>query len=566
MVATETNPSSIIPAFLRDIRVLQIIGQIAFVIIVFVVISQLGNTASTELAAKGLNPSFNFLNLRAGFAIAETPEWYTDDSTYGQALQVGMINMLRVVTLGLVLSTILGILFGIFLLSSNWLIRTISRVYVEILRNTPLLVQIFAWYFIVMFSFPPIREAITLPNEGVAFISLRIALWLVAYVIVRRYTNPLPVDAPRRVAVMWGFFAALLVTEIAFYLFHNNPAWPLAYASGDLSNISFLLYAGVSAVLIAAAALVVPQNFRWLTLGVTIGQAVAGVLFYFGIMPNAALRVELYPAIYMSIRGFAFPELLPGARFVEWIALVIISLSVTAIMWRQSGREMEQTGKIIPRTRYAIIILLLGIVGGWLLVGIEPAPETVLVTVDDAVVEMAVADAQADGLLETGDLQRLSNQPLLFLMPEQNRFGRFDVGSEISPEYMALLLALVIYTSAFIAEIVRAGIQAVPFGQIEAARALGLSQAQVLGQIVLPQALRVIIPPMGNQYLNLSKNSSLGIGIGYAEMFMTSNTVMNQSGQTVTTFAIIMAFYLAVSLLISLVMNIVNRRFQLVTR
>ena len=566
MAAIKSSGNSFIPAFLRDVRVIQIIGQVAFVIFVFVLLGTLSNTASRELAAKGLNPSFSFLDLRAGFAIAETPAWYTDDSTYGQALAVGMINMLRIVGLGLVLSTVLGIFVGIFLLSSNWLIRTISRVYVEILRNTPLLVQIFAWYFIVMFSFPPIREAITLPSEGVLFVSLRIALWIGVYFIVRRYTNPMPSDAPRRVAVMWGFFAALLVTEIAFYLFHNNPAWPLAYGSGVLSNLTFLLYAGVSAILIAAAALVVPENLRPLALGATIGQAIAGVLFYFGIMPNASLRLEMYPAVYMSIRGFAFPEILPGARFVEWAALVLISVVVTVFMWRQAGREMEQRGKVIPRMRYAGIILLLGVVGGWFLVGIEPAAETVLVTVDGAVVEMPIGEAQDEGLLETTDLQRFSNQPLLFLLPEQNRFGRFDVGAEISPEYMALLLALVIYTSSFIAEIVRAGIQAVPPGQVEAARALGLSQAQTLSQIVLPQALRVIIPPLGNQYLNLSKNSSLGIGIGYAEMFMTSNTVMNQSGQTVTTFAIIMAFYLAVSLTISLVMNIVNQRFQLVTR
>jgi general L-amino acid transport system permease protein len=179
---------------------------------------------------------------------------------------------------------------------------------------------------------------------------------------------------------------------------------------------------------------------------------------------------------------------------------------------------------------------------------------------------MPTADAESQGLLTTQDRQQISQSPLLLLMPAQNRFGRFDIGSEITPEYAALLLALVIYTSSFIAEIVRAGIQAVPYGQIEAARALGLSQSHVLGQIVLPQALRVIIPPLGNQYLNLAKNSSLAIGIGYADLFMTSNTVMNQSGQTVTTFAILMVFYLTISLSISLFMNRVNRRFQLVTR
>jgi ABC-type amino acid transport system permease subunit len=235
-------------------------------------------------------------------------------------------------------------------------------------------------------------------------------------------------------------------------------------------------------------------------------------------------------------------------------------------MWRQAGHEMERTGRAIPRLRYAVIIAVLGIIGGWLLVGAEPAPGNILVDQDGETVLMPTADAESQGLLTTQDQQQISQSPLLLLMPAQNRFGRFDIGSEITPEYMALLLALVIYTSSFIAEIVRAGIQAVPYGQIEAARALGLSQSHVLGQIVLPQALRVIIPPLGNQYLNLAKNSSLAIGIGYADLFMTSNTVMNQSGQTVTTFAILMVFYLTISLSISLFMNRVNRRFQLVTR
>ena len=557
---------NIIPAFLRDIRVIQIIGQIAFVIIVVFVFSRLAATASAELRARGLALSYGFLNQRAGFEISESPEWYSGDSNYGEALRVGAINTFRIIGLGLVAATILGVLIGIFLLSTNWLVRTISRVYVELLRNTPLLVQLFAWYYIVMYSLPSIQEALTFPSEGVAFISIRVLIWPLLYLVVRRYINPMPAEAPRRVGIMWGFLAAFVVTEIAFYLFHNNPAWPLAYGSGDYSNLAFLMYAAISALLIAGAALVVPHNLRPLALGIAIGQALAGLLFYFGTMPNAAIRVELYPAAYVSIRGFVFPEILPTSRFVEWTALVLLSLTIIVLMWRQAGHEMERTGRAIPRFRYAVIIALLGIIGGWLLVGAEPAPGNILVDQDGETVLMPTADAESQGLLTTQDRQQISQSPLLLLMPAQNRFGRFDIGSEITPEYMALLLALVIYTSSFIAEIVRAGIQAVPYGQIEAARALGLSQSHVLGQIVLPQALRVIIPPLGNQYLNLAKNSSLAIGIGYADLFMTSNTVMNQSGQTVTTFAILMVFYLTISLSISLFMNRVNRRFQLVTR
>ena len=235
-------------------------------------------------------------------------------------------------------------------------------------------------------------------------------------------------------------------------------------------------------------------------------------------------------------------------------------------MWIWFGQVIENTGRRVPRGLYAIIAILGFAIVGWLLVGIEPAPQTIPIEQDGATVMMPLADAQANNLLTTDDLQQYSTIPLLFLTPQQNRFGVFLVGSEVSPEYMALLLALVIYTSAFIAEIVRAGIQAVPYGQVEAARALGLSQTMTLTRIVLPQALRVIIPPLGNQYLNLAKNSSLAIAIAFSDAFAVATTVMNQSGQTVTTFLMIMLFYLTMSLVISAVMNWVNSRFQLVTR
>jgi general L-amino acid transport system permease protein len=139
-------------------------------------------------------------------------------------------------------------------------------------------------------------------------------------------------------------------------------------------------------------------------------------------------------------------------------------------------------------------------------------------------------------------------------------------GSQITPEYMALLLGLVVYTAAFIAEIVRAGILAVPRGQIEAARALGLSTNQTLRVIILPQALRVIIPPLGNQYLNLAKNSSLAVAVAYADLVLVTTTIMNQSGQSVTGITMIMLTYLALSLIIAAAINLVNRRFQIVTR
>jgi general L-amino acid transport system permease protein len=150
-------------------------------------------------------------------------------------------------------------------------------------------------------------------------------------------------------------------------------------------------------------------------------------------------------------------------------------------------------------------------------------------------------------------------------MPELRGFN-FVGGLTLSPEYFALLVALVTYTSAFIAEIVRSGIQAVHRGQWDAAMALGLRRSFVLQHIVLPQALRVIIPPMTSQYLNLTKNSSLAVAVGYQDIVSIANTTLNQTGQAIEAIALIMAVFLTISLGISFFMNWYNARIALVER
>ena len=160
----------------------------------------------------------------------------------------------------------------------------------------------------------------------------------------------------------------------------------------------------------------------------------------------------------------------------------------------------------------------------------------------------------------------LSNRGILFptfsSVPEIQGFN-FVGGIAVSPEFAALLFGLTIYTAAFIAEIVRAGILAVDKGQGEAAHALGLTRAQTIRLIILPQALRVIIPPMTSQYLNLTKNSSLAVAIGYPDLVSIANTTMNQTGQAIEGIAIIMVVYLTISLSISAFMNWYNARIAL---
>jgi len=150
-------------------------------------------------------------------------------------------------------------------------------------------------------------------------------------------------------------------------------------------------------------------------------------------------------------------------------------------------------------------------------------------------------------------------------MPELRGFN-FVGGLTLTPEYFALVLALVTYTSAFIAEIVRSGIQAVPRGQWDAAMALGLRRSFVLQRIIMPQALRVIIPPMTSQYLNLIKNSSLAVAVGYQDIVSIANTTLNQTGQAIESIALIMLVFLTISLGISLFMNWYNARVALVER
>ena len=155
--------------------------------------------------------------------------------------------------------------------------------------------------------------------------------------------------------------------------------------------------------------------------------------------------------------------------------------------------------------------------------------------------------------------------PFQLTIPELQGFN-FQGGLRLTPEFSGMFIGLTIYTAAFIAEVVRAGIQAVDRGQIEAARAVGLSTTQVLSLVVMPQALRVIIPPMISQYLNLTKNSSLALAIGFQEVFSVGKIAINQAGRAVPVFALVMLTYLALSLFTSFVLNIYNRRIQFVTR
>jgi general L-amino acid transport system permease protein len=393
-----TTPSA--PAavpFWRDLRVLRALGQVIFVVLVAMVAWRLYANMRDNLARQGLVTGYDFLGSRASFDIGEPPIPYTADDPYARALLVGAINTLRVAVVGIGLATVLGVLAGVARLSPNWLVRQLATAYVLIFRNTPLLLQLFFWYFAVIVQLPPVRQSVALPGS-------------------------------------------IFLNQRGYYM-----PWPTATPA----------FAGWLPWLIAAALSIVAWRF--------------------------------------------------GLR------------------WRQ--RQTDRPVAPVWSLGYVLLPLLIAALG-WLA---TPSP------------------------------------PLVLSVPSLQGLN-FRGGLRLSPELFALLVGLVVYTGAFIAEVVRAGIQAVSRGQVEAARALGLRPGPILRLVVFPQALRVVVPPLTNQYLNLAKNSSLAVAIGFPDLFSVSGTIINQTGKAVEMILIVMLSYLSLSLLTSLLMNIYNRRIALVER
>ncbi|UYQ70680.1 ABC transporter permease subunit [Pelagibacterium flavum] len=369
--------------------------QAALLIGVVLLFWWLQSNAAANMAAQGRATGFGFLFQTAGFNIGFSLLPFSRSSTYLDVYIVGILNTLLVAVIGIVLATILGFIIGIARLSSNFLIRKLATVYVEVMRNMPLLLQLFFWYFMALNALPAVRQSYELP------------------------------------------------------------------------------------------------------LGAVLNQ-----------------------------RGLYLPLLQSDSRFLLALGIFIVSI-IAAVIWRARRiRKMEEKGDRLP-----VVLPMLGIV--------------LVPTV------IALLAAQV---------------PIAFSYPELTGFN-YTGGFVVPPELTALIMGLVIYTAAFIAEIVRAGIQAVNYGQVEAASALGLKEGDRLRLVVIPQAMRIIVPPLTSQYLNLTKNSSLGAAIAFPELVnVFMGTAINQSGRAVEIVALTMAVYLTFSLTTSLFMNWYNSRVALVER
>lgn len=365
-----------------------------FAIVGFLVYEAASN-AIENLTKQKIASGFGFWNNTAGFDIGQRLISYSNLSSYGRAFWVGLFNTLLVASIGIVLATILGFIVGIARLSKNWLVQKIATFYVEIIRNTPLLLQLLFWYNAVLKALPGVRESAVLP----------------------------------------------------FGSFLNN-------------------------------------------------------------------------------RGLFVPEPLMGEKFDFVLLAFVLGCLGYWFFGRWARKRQEATGE---RARHLPVAL-------GLLVALPLA------------------------------VYFLAGQPLSFAYPI---LGRFNIqgGIQVFPEFVALVIGLVIYTAGFIAEVVRAGIQAVNKGQTEASYALGLRPGPTLNLVVIPQAMRVIIPPLTSQFLNLTKNSSLAVAIGYPDLVQVfMGTVLNQTGQAVEVIAITMLVYLTLSLSTSMFMNWYNARKALVER
>ncbi|TFV79954.1 ABC transporter permease subunit [Bradyrhizobium frederickii] len=367
--------------------------QVLVVGIAVAVIGFLWSNTVTNLTARRITTGFAFLGREAGMPIADSLFAYNPKDTYLWAFVVGVGNTLRVAVIGIVLATVLGTLIGISRLSANWLLSRLAAVYVETLRDIPLLLQLLFWY-VLMQALPAARAAWR-PIEGV----------------------------------------------------------------------------------------------------------------------------------FLSNRGLILPAIPIGPLQLWVLGAAVLGCAAFYLVRRQLIAQQLRDGRPRPGWPFALALI----------VGL-PALVSVLLGV-------------------SWTIER----------PELRGFN-FVGGLTLAPEYFALLIALVTYTSAFIAEIVRSGIQSVPRGQWDAANALGLRRSFMLRQIILPQALRVIVPPMTSQYLNLTKNSSLAVAIGYQDVVSIANTTLNQTGQAIEAIALIMAVFLTISLSISFFMNWYNARIALVER
>ncbi|MEJ2751437.1 MAG: ABC transporter permease subunit [Candidatus Promineifilaceae bacterium] len=519
--------------FYRDTRILGVFGQIGFIILAILFFrligtnfaSNVGKLGSTQFICRDGSFSYlcayDFMSSEAGFDIADTVIEYVNTDSYWYAFFNGILNTLKVGLMAVVLTTFLGLFVGIARLSRNWLVNKTALAYIELFRNTPILLQLFFIYFTVILAFPDVREAaqplglpIYVTNRGLSIPSPQLtssaAIWLaflvlgviqfqVVWILLGRREEKTGHSSNR---FGWGVISFLIIAGIGWFVAGNvsdaqglmTPTASRIREVGDLEKI-MLSRSGL--------------NFLS-DLDTLSEEEIAEVAFKFCVVRDSASETNLV----RQLRGMNIPYQV------------------------QRFDRIDQATNAYQEGQCEAIV----------------APKSVL-----AAERSTLENPGANPVISVRE------QPIVWNIPVLEGLN-IAGGSRLRPEFTALLIGLTLFYGAQLAEIVRAGIQSVGKGQNEAARALGLNESQRLQLVVLPQALKVIIPPLISIYLSLMKDTSLGVAVGFPEMYSVAFTTLNQSGRALQMVLLMMLVYLAISLSFSLVLNWYNERTKLVER
>ena len=524
----------------RDGRIIGILLQIAFVILFLFsarwLLVNINNNITNLGAAQficrdgtsNLRCAFDFLSADAQFDIQESVIDYEPSDSFWRAIAVGALNTLKIASFGIILTTILGTFTGIARLSNNWLVSNIAKWYIDLMRNTPLLLQLFFLYFVVfLVGLPLVGEAIQIGSiyisqrglnypslvpmssfaTWVAFIVLGIVQVQLLWVILGRREEQTGQESNR---TLWAILSFLVVVVIGWYVAGNN------------SNNEAMLVARADRI----------REFDDIPALIERRLSISDISELDGLVDTGELTEEAVEEAQFTI--CTLQDSPSEVNLTSQLRRAGVPFSVS-----RSDRADQAIGEYADA---------------------EAGCDAFVATTAVVAAERDLLENSADQLVVP-----LPETPVRISTPKLEGFN-FVGGSKMSLEFSAILFGLVLYTGAFVAEIVRAGILSVSKGQTEAARALGLSETQRLRLVVLPQALRVIIPPLTSQYLNLTKNSSLALAVLYPDLYRTINTIINQSGRAIQPIVILALTYLSFSLFISFFLNWYNRRIALVER
>jgi general L-amino acid transport system permease protein len=519
--------------FWRDGRVLGVFGQIGFIILVLIVVRTLGINFGSNVDKLGKTQficqdgsfsyrcAYDFMNSEAGFPINDTVLNYETSDSYWFAFYLGFLNTLKVGLLGVVFTTILGTLAGIARLSSNWLISKVALWYVELMRNIPLLIVLFVLYFGVILELPDISEAIQ-------------PFGLPIYLTNRGLSFPWPQFTSS--AAIWIAFLVLGIIQyqvLSIFLDRREERTGKSSNKVGLGILSFLII---------------------ITIGWFVASAVSDSQ---GLMATKGSRIREVEDIERLILSRADVNLVNDLKGLSDEELAAAALTICVL--RDSPSEVNFTSQLrrqkLPYkvTRFDRADQAVEAYGEGRC-EVFVAPKSVL-----AAERTILENPNSHLVLSIGE------RPVVWSTPVFEGLNLAG-GTRLSPEFTALLVGLVLFYGGGLAELVRAGIQSVSKGQSEAARALGLNESQRLRLVVLPQALKVIIPPLIGTYLSLIKDTSLGLAIGFADMYRVSYVTINQSGRSLQMVILMMVVYLAISIVFSIVLNWYNAKNVLVER